>query len=54
MLHVFDFDLLKGSSKNSQVRVFKNGVEEFVCAIDTDDNGDVLIELLNECKGGEL
>lgn len=54
MLHVFDFDLLRGATDNSHVKVIKDGVEQSVYAITTDKNGDVLIILTNDDKGGEL
>lgn len=54
MLHVFDFNLLRDATDDSHVKVIKDGVEQSVYAITTDKNGDVLIILTNDDKGGEL
>lgn len=55
MLHVFDFGLLKGANDDSHVKVIKDGKEQSVFGITTDEDGDVLIILKNDnSKGGEL
>ena len=54
MLHVFDFELLRGATADSHVKVLKDGVEQSVSAITTNDNGDVLLILKNDDKGGEF
>ncbi|MBQ7851383.1 MAG: hypothetical protein IJ342_00665 [Muribaculaceae bacterium] len=55
MLHVFDFELLRGATADSHVKVMKDGEEQGVYAITTNEDGDVLIILNNDDnKGGEL
>lgn len=54
MLHVFDFELLRGATENSHVKVIKGGEEQSVYALTTDKDGNVLLILENDGKGGEL
>lgn len=54
MIHVFDFELLKGATENSHVKVIKDGVEQSIHALTTDKDGNVLLILENDGKGGEL
>ena len=54
MIHVFDFELLRGATADSHVKVIKDGEEQAVFGITTNDDGDVLIILSNSDKGGEL
>ena len=54
MLHVFDFELLRGANENSHVKVLKDGEEQSVYALTTDKDGNVLLILQNDDKGGEL
>ena len=54
MLHVFDFSLLRGANDDSHVKVIKDGEEQAVFGITTNEDGDVLIILENDDKGGEL
>ena len=54
MLHVFDFSLIRGATEDSLVKVMKDGEEQGVFAITTNKDGDVLIILNNDDKGGEL
>jgi len=54
MLHVFDFELLRGATENSHVKVIKGGVEQSVYAITTNDDGDVLILLNDDNKRGDM
>lgn len=51
MLHVFDFNLLRGATEDSHVKVIQDGVELSVFAIRTNNDGDVEIILAD--KGGE-
>ena len=55
MIHVFDFELLRGATADSHVKVMKDGEEQAVFGITTNEDGDVLIILNNDDnKGGEL
>lgn len=54
MIHVFDFELLKGANENSHVKVIKDGKEQSIFALTTDKDGNVLLILENDDKGGEL
>lgn len=54
-IHVFDFELLRGATENSHVKVIKDGVEQSIHALTTDKDGNVLLILENDDnKGGEL
>lgn len=54
MIHVFDFELLKGATADSHVKVMQDGVELSISALTTDKDGNVLLILKNSDKGGEL
>ena len=54
MIHIFDFELLKGATENSHVKVLKGDVELSISAIRTNNDGDVEIILADDDKGGEL
>ena len=54
MIHVFDFELLKGATANSLVKIYKGDVELSISAIRTNNDGDVEIILADDDKGGEL
>lgn len=54
MLHVFDFSGLRGATPDSHVKVIKDGEEQSVFGITTDEDGDVLIILTNDSKGVRL
>lgn len=51
MLHVFDFELLRGATADSHVKVLKDGVEQSVSAITTDKDGNVLLILKTDKRG---
>ena len=53
-IHVFDFELLRGATENSHVKVLKDGVEQSIYAITTNDDGDVLILLNDDNKRGDM
>jgi len=48
MIHVFDFDLLRGATEDSHVLVKQGDKEFFIKSLSTDKDGNVIIEVFDE------